>query len=163
MDVSSRFQHRFLLQRDSYSCGAVAIHNAHVWRKGTASPWDQITRDCQATEANGTYSEYISIGISTVKSTNVSRIKQWLDHGHGIILLYCDSHHKSDAHYVFAHKDKHNIKVYNMMSYGKNPDYMHRLVNWAQFESRCLQPHSNVLENGFDQIYPLAWRIVKLK
>jgi hypothetical protein len=177
MNVSARHQRRFILQSDNYSCGPVAIHNALVWQTGCAPNWREILANCQPCSEFGTDRFCILPGSIHVQTSKVVRMRQWLEQGHGFILLYCCDSVKcgdpecdkewcgKEPHYIFVHPASTNFQVddkmmlRNAICYQSAPDYQHTVERWINFEDLFLKQDRWHDSRGELQTYPLAWRI----
>lgn len=177
MEVNARYQRRFILQSDSYSCGPVAIHNAMVWGRGLSPSWALLRSECKPCPEGGTSRHHILLSYTAMQTSKPAVMYEWFKQGHGIVLLYCQDDNActnpacskewcgKEPHYVFAHPHSSNfsrdrkVMVRNAICYQNVPDYHHTVQTWANFERVFLKKDAWHDCGGILQTYPHAWRI----
>lgn len=149
----------YLIQDDDYSCGPVAVNNAHLWKYGHCKySISKLAKLSNTEEENGTDRTFLYIKNLCTTSrpiNNISKIKKALYDGNGIILLYF---HKKDSiikHYVFVTYENNKFNVYN---YILDDQYKHTCFNtWNDI-------YETILKNNYTDkfgVYPCAWIINK--
>ena len=166
---------KYLLQKNHYSCGPVSVFNARIWQREHCNTknqpsypsFRQIIQDCDPSHEWGTEPHRILFNQISIQTSKPSRMAQWLDQGHGFILLYCNT--RSELHYVFVypcstHSSKYPLfRVLNNINHLKRePDYIHETwTSWIKFKQCFLTGYNFPM---FDHItpstsFPIAWRI----
>ena len=154
-------QSRYRLQKDHFTCGPVAIHNAQVWQQGKADRWTSLMHGCKPDPEYGTAVKRMHFGKIVPCTTKRERMRQWVQKdGHGILLLCgvpVDKKH-AFAHYIFVHPHATNkVMIRNGIGFDSGPDYRHFVMSWDQFAKIYLQPCHTML-NGDSHNVPIAWR-----
>ena len=170
--MMKRLRSGYFVQTDTNSCGPIATFNAEKWlgRDVTVNDNDKIKvwktlgprrKLCKTSHNNfpmrGTKPPSMSQALNKLRikyqeTTDLELMKQSLNNGHSMILLYSFGKYipgcRIDAHYVFVYKDRSNIYLIN--------DDKQHFKTWKTFSSYCLENNpTDHQENKF----PRAWII----
>ncbi len=159
---------QYVLQRDDYSCGPIAILNAYIWKYGKFTSkisFRKLRNLCKTNAKRGT--ERWNMKIDVLKESNkpiyaIKNIKKSLENYNGIILDYSfkSVQNNINCHYVFIYKDGCNYMVINgLKEINGKLEYKNVKYNsWNSLYNKILRFNPKD-ELGLD--YPCAWIIKK--
>lgn len=117
---------RYVKQRNTYSCGVIAVINALKWA-GYNFTYDQLynvlSEVLQTNSEIGTEEKYLDkvlklfgskvFSVTHVKSINFKQLNKEIEEGHAVILLTHTDDHDKDMHYflVIGKQDKKFIAI----------------------------------------------------
>lgn len=152
---------KYRTQKDTHTCGPVAVYNAMLWQTGIPPDWDTVLRTCDPCKVDGTSIDRICVGSVSLRTTKVDRMRGWLDAGHGFVLLYASK--PTNGHYVFVHPHRNHTPAkprFVVRNSSAKPWYIHRYyTRWHPFAQKCLKPYRAV---DPVEVFPVAWKVPKL-